>query len=290
MKKPAPRTLAKWLVGCLAIIPIGLLIYLLPLGRELSVTLLGKLGPVATPLLLRALDDENDQVRRAAHDALVGLGPRAVPSLLQAFHDKSPRLRAEAAEALSALGSNAKEALPTLISAFNDPDQDVRVKAMWLMRFIVETPEDARPPVEALLPIIRDDPNGHIRGKAVEAAGILGCHGTAKEVAPVLVRCLKDPYAEVIGSTSGSSGRRKSSAARLMGGTLGLLFLLLREKEARSNRARWPRRALSFLVERGCRKGLFERSLRRSINGAVQPRGYRPLKFPKNWGGAVLSI
>jgi HEAT repeat protein len=207
MKKPTPQTLAKWLVGCLGIVPIGLVIYLLPLGRELSVTLLGKLGPVATPLLRHALDDENNQVRWAAHDALVALGPTAVPSLVQALHDKNPRARAEAADALSAIGSNAKDALPDLITAFKDPDEGVRVKAMWALRFIVDTPEEARPPLLALLPIIRDDPNGHIRAKAVEAASILGCHGTAKQVSPVLLQSLKDPHAEVRQEAAEGLGR-----------------------------------------------------------------------------------
>lgn len=207
MNEAAKTILAKWLAACLGILAIALLIYYLPLGRELSITLLGKLGPVATPVLRRALDDENDKVRWAAHDALVALGPGAVPSLLKAFHDKDPRVRRQATEALSALASDAKPALPALTTAFCDPEEDVRVKAMGLMMSIVDGPEEARAPVQALLSIIRDDPNGPMRAKAVEAAGILGCHGTAKEVAPVLVQCLKDPYAEVRQAAMGAFAR-----------------------------------------------------------------------------------
>jgi HEAT repeat protein len=197
MKKPAKQTLAKWLVGCLGIISIGILIYLLPVGRELAVTVLGKLGPVSTPLLRHALHDEDNMVRWAAHDALVALGGKAVPSHVQALHDKNPQIRAEAAEAFYTIRSTAKEALPALAEAFNDPDDNVRGKAMWVLQFIVEDPEDALPLVPPLLAIIQDEPKGHIRAQAVEAASILGCHGAAKPVASVLIRSLKDPDAEV---------------------------------------------------------------------------------------------
>src|SRR6266404_1451345 len=103
MKKPAIQTIAKWLVGCLGMLLIGWIIYLTPLGRELAVSSLGKIGPVAVPLLRHALQDEDNGVRWAAHDALKELGTKAVPSLVHALQDKDARVRAEAADALSML-------------------------------------------------------------------------------------------------------------------------------------------------------------------------------------------
>src|SRR5438874_256669 len=112
MKNSAGKTLAKWLVGCVGILAIGGVIYLVPLGRELTVRLLGKLGPVATPLLRRALQDDNHMVQWAARDALLEQGVRAVPPLLRGLTDTNARIRAEAAVALSFLGPTANDALP----------------------------------------------------------------------------------------------------------------------------------------------------------------------------------
>ncbi len=213
MKKLLNKALTKLLVGCLGILLIGWIIYLLPLGRELTVSLLGKMGPVAVPLLRHALQDEDHMVQWAAHDALKELGARAVPSLVRALSDKEARVRAEAAEALSVVGQHAKDALPALVAAFNDPDDGVRVKAMEAIRYL-----DHEKSVEALptlLTILRDDPNGHVRAVAVEAAGSFGPL-EIQRVTPALLQALKDQDAEV--RTEAAEALGKLARHRVMNG------------------------------------------------------------------------
>jgi L-ascorbate metabolism protein UlaG (beta-lactamase superfamily) len=90
MKKLLNKPFTKWLVGCLGVLLIGWIIYLTPLGRELTVILLGKMGSVAVPLLQHALQDEDYGVRSAAENALKALGATAVPSFGRALSDVSP--------------------------------------------------------------------------------------------------------------------------------------------------------------------------------------------------------
>jgi HEAT repeat protein len=193
MKKGTTKPLAKWSLVLLGILAIGWVIYLMPLGRELAVRLLGKTGSMSTPLLRRALQDENHMVRWAARDALLELGPRAVPPLVRALTDKDARVRAQAAQALSALGPTARDALPSLIAAFNDPDDDVRVKAMTALRFIGEQPVEAFP---TLLSISHDSSNGHVRAVAVQTLGAFG-NLDINLLTPAFLQSLKDPDAEV---------------------------------------------------------------------------------------------
>jgi HEAT repeat protein len=191
MKNLANKPL--WLLGFLSIFVIGWVVYLIPLGRELTVTLLGKTGPRSTPLLGRALQDENHMVRWAARDALLALGTRAVPPLIRGLTDKDPRVRAQATQALLVLGPKAKDALPALIAAFNDPDDEVRAKAMVALRFIGEQPVEVFP---TLLAIARADAKGHIRAVALQTLGAFG-YLDIKGLTPAFLQSLKDQDAEV---------------------------------------------------------------------------------------------
>jgi HEAT repeat protein len=194
MKKPLHKALVKWLIGCLGILLIGCVLYLMPLGRELTVLVLGKTGPVAVPFLRHALQDEDHRVRWAAHDALKELGVAAVPSLMRSLQDKDARVRVEAAGAFYMLGQKAKDALPALIAACNDPDNTVRVKAIWALKYFDQ--EGSMEALPTLLTILRDDPDGHIRAMAVEAAGLYA-PVDSQRVTPALLHSLKDPHAEV---------------------------------------------------------------------------------------------
>jgi hypothetical protein len=92
MRKGTTRPLAKWLLGFLGILAVGWVIYFMPLGRELAVRLLGKTGSMSTPLLRRALQDENHMVRWAARDALLELGPPETPFRLSLRRSTTPTM------------------------------------------------------------------------------------------------------------------------------------------------------------------------------------------------------
>jgi vesicle coat complex subunit len=213
MKKILNKPLTKWLVGCLGILLVGWITYLMPLGRELAVIVLGKMGPVAVPFLRHALNDDDNGVRWAAHDALKELGAGAVPSLVRALRDRNAQVRAEAAEAFFVIGSNAKDALPDLIAAFNDPDDTVRVKAMGALKYFDH--EKSLAALPTLLAIARADPNGHVRAVAVETAGMFSPL-EMERVTPAILQSLKDQDAEV--RTEAAEALGKLARYRVMHG------------------------------------------------------------------------
>ena len=98
---------------------------------------LGAIGdPQAIPALIQALGDDWDAVRRAAAWALGYLGDsRAVPALIKALRDRSENVRRASAEALGAIGD--PQAIPALIQALGDGwDKDVRRAAQQAIQQI----------------------------------------------------------------------------------------------------------------------------------------------------------
>jgi len=93
---------------------------------------LGAIGdPQAIPALIQALGDDWDAVRRAAAEALVKIGTPAVSPLIQALGDDWDAVRRAAAWALGKLGD--PQAVPALIKALGDSVWDVRRAAAWAL-------------------------------------------------------------------------------------------------------------------------------------------------------------
>lgn len=73
---------------------------------------LGRIGPraaTAVPDLRKALDDENEQLGKAATDALAKIGKPAVPALIETLANGTPRSRMNAAYALVSIDHDAKD-------------------------------------------------------------------------------------------------------------------------------------------------------------------------------------
>ena len=86
-----------------------------PKTRLQAAVELGELGPqagAASPDLGKALDDEDQEVRKAAVDAMGKLGKPAVPALIETLANGSPRSRMNAAHALGLISQGAKEGVP----------------------------------------------------------------------------------------------------------------------------------------------------------------------------------
>jgi HEAT repeat protein len=100
-------------------------------ARLLAVAVLGELGPEAKVMgpLTEALNDKEEQVRRAAVAALARNGLEAVPALTKALQHPSPAVRAGAAEALGWVGSSADGAVKPLLEAVGDSDDQVSKRA-----------------------------------------------------------------------------------------------------------------------------------------------------------------
>lgn len=99
-------------------------------GRLRSLGL--KAEPAASDLG-QALADENEDVRIAASEALVRMGPAANNALRTALESKDTNAKKLALACLSSLGPAAKEVLPAIEKAQNDPDKNISEAAKVLV-------------------------------------------------------------------------------------------------------------------------------------------------------------
>jgi HEAT repeat protein len=84
--------------------------------------------PVAIPILLCLVKDEDDAVQIAVGYALDRLEPttrETVPLLLESLNNQNPAVHYWAATLLGRLGKKAKTAIPALTLALQDEDHDV---------------------------------------------------------------------------------------------------------------------------------------------------------------------
>jgi HEAT repeat protein len=136
-----------------------------PMVREAAAEGLGVIGaPGAAPALAKALKDPDAYVRRRAASALIVVPPDPVKEALRAAarEDRVPAVRRFAVEALAGL-SDQRDAALTVATCLDDSDADVRRYACEVLSRIgtaTLTP--------ALLPLFQD-PDEDVRWKAVEA-------------------------------------------------------------------------------------------------------------------------
>ena len=153
--------------------------------RKQLVEALGAVGTPAVPLLIQALGDWDEDVCRAAAEALGAIGdPQAIPALIQALGDDESWVRAAAARALGAIGD--PQAVPALIQALGDGWDDVRRAAAEALVKI------GTPAVPALIQAL-----GHrysaVRRAAARALGELG----DPQAVPALTERLQDESGDV---------------------------------------------------------------------------------------------
>jgi len=130
----------------------------------------------------------------------------SVPTLIKALGDNESEVRMNAAEALGRIGPEAKEAVPALIRALDDSDEEVRIAAAHaIAKVLIEASE--------LVPILigtLDNSNARVRKTAVEMLGDIGSE--AKEAAPYLMKALGDSDYGVRGSAAEALGKMGAGA------------------------------------------------------------------------------
>ncbi len=139
--------------------------------------LIGAKSNNVVPTLLKMLDDANVDIRNAAAYSLGEIRPtRAVlPALLGKLNDGNPSERSLAACTLGMLGPEvATEALPALIRALRDEDDDVRKGALASLMEFREAAAPAAPALRQALndrcPAIRSDAELALKCVAGEAS------------------------------------------------------------------------------------------------------------------------
>jgi HEAT repeat protein len=106
-----------------------------------------------------------------------------IPALIRALEDEDPDMRVAAANALGEIGPEAMEAVPALVwAALEDEDRDVRSVAVWALGGI--EPEVA---ISVLSRVLEDGDPDQVRTSA-----ILGLRQSKGEAVPALIRALED--------------------------------------------------------------------------------------------------
>ena len=126
--------------------------------------LIGGKSNIVVPTLLKMLDDVNSDIRNAAAYQLGKIRPttEVLPALLAKLNDGKPPERALAAYTLGMLGPEvATKALPALIRALRDEDDEVRKGAVTSLMEFGRAAAPAAPALRQALndrcPAIRSD-------------------------------------------------------------------------------------------------------------------------------------
>jgi hypothetical protein len=99
----------------------------------------------AIPQLVAALGEEDSAVAAAAVEALGRMGAESVPALVDALANEDEAMRKGAARALAEIGAEAVDAVPALVEALADEDDEVRIAAAIALGEIGPGASDAVP-------------------------------------------------------------------------------------------------------------------------------------------------
>jgi HEAT repeat protein len=135
-------------------------------------------GAIAAEVLLEALQDPEQSVRRAAASAIAGLdsstGPLCIPGLLLALkNEKNAFVRAAVERAIGKMGPAARPTVPTLRKNLRHPSADVRMWAAVALGAIGDN--HAIPALTAMLA----DEDEDVRVATLGALGRLGSAAVA---------------------------------------------------------------------------------------------------------------
>ncbi len=124
---------------------------------------LEQVGVSAVPVLIEALKDSDEDVRRASAEALGKIqDPQAVPALIQTLKDSDKDVRQASAEALGKIGDS--QAVPALIQTLKDSEWDVRRASAEALVQI------GKPAVPTLIQTLKDS-SEDVRRLSAEALG-----------------------------------------------------------------------------------------------------------------------
>jgi len=144
---------------------------------------------------LQKLTDTNRQNRLEAIKTLKTLGSPAIPILVEALTDDHEGIRRGAAFALGAMAQDAVVAVPALLATLKDPVSGVRMDvAVALKQITTASPEALQQAVQELTTGL-NHPESAVRQGAAFGLGVIGSEATS--TIPPLIQALKDTDEEV---------------------------------------------------------------------------------------------
>ncbi len=179
-----------------------------PAARKEAATALGRLNTDATDALPRLAEvmrqDHDPGVRAAAADAIGKMAPvsrAVVGDLAAALHDPEPPVRMNAVLALLRLKGEARPAIPDLIAAAGDEDNDTNIEmfTFTIRQAALQALGAAAAGSGAAVPTLSDV----LARSAPDATRAIAAHGlglagpTARDTAPLIRAHLRDPNPDV---------------------------------------------------------------------------------------------
>lgn len=153
--------------------------------------------------LLKAMGDEDDEIRAIAANGLRGFRPaRVMGPLIKAFGDKNPDVREHA---LQIIVEFKDKTIPLLIQAFRNPNKLVRAGTALTLGNL----GDARA-ISPLITALQDDKSPTVRGNAAEALGRLG---DASAISPLVRAYENNKSPAVRGQVIDALGRLRNARA-----------------------------------------------------------------------------
>ncbi len=148
-------------------------------------------GKAMSMLVIKALESRNPILRKAAQRALKNIDPNwaksrvVISTLMTALLNQELYIRKSAAQALGNIGPEAREAIPSLISAMKNSSYSMREE-------LVKALAKIEPGVKNIptFTLALKDKSSHVRKAAAKALGNI--KPEADEAIPVLVEALKD--------------------------------------------------------------------------------------------------
>lgn len=145
-----------------------------------------------------ALDDKDLEVRQNAALTLANIGGEAaapaLPILLDALRDGDQELKQQAAAAIGNLGDAAATAVPHLIKALAAADKELQRHAALALGGVGEKAEDAIPALVKLLSSAAEFAEARV--EAAVALSKIGPRKAAEDAVPGLLRILEDPASD----------------------------------------------------------------------------------------------
>jgi HEAT repeat protein len=164
----------------------------------------------AVPRLERIARDEIGPISSAAFYTLSRIGNAAVPSLTELLSNTNSSVRSQALYSLNVIGPGAKAALPAILKATQDPEPEVRARAIEaLFPSISESPE-----VSAALSQGLVDTDPRVRAAAATVLGSRPRFAYAN--LSTLIELLKDDSPEVRSKAAFALGRVGHRAAEAL--------------------------------------------------------------------------
>ncbi|MEE9200991.1 MAG: HEAT repeat domain-containing protein, partial [Candidatus Brocadiales bacterium] len=123
---------------------------------------LSSMGEDSLMVLLEALRDDEELIRRKSAWALIRIGPPAIPALVRALRDPYARVRERAALAMGWIGDS--KAIPSLVRSIYDENFKVRQAVVWAIGHIGGVRAD-----KVLAELVDSDDDERIKELAGEA-------------------------------------------------------------------------------------------------------------------------